>query len=187
MVTSVLGSLLHEPGAMHPVSGWPAFDLERTAVRVLVQDAGERILLLHVSDTHRPTPLRWWELPGGGIEAGESTADAAVRELAEETGLIVAAGRISAPTWHRDCTYQYRGRRIWQHETVVTARLDEHEPRPQGSGRTPSELEDVIGHRWWTVDEIRASADRFFPGRLPSLVTDALAGTVIDEPFEFWD
>ena len=36
-----------------------------------------------------------WELPGGGSEAGESVAETAVREVREETGLSVAAERLT--------------------------------------------------------------------------------------------
>jgi 8-oxo-dGTP diphosphatase len=48
---------------------------------LIVVEHGLRVLM--VFDTRR----RRWELPGGQIEHGESSLEAAIRELAEETGL----------------------------------------------------------------------------------------------------
>lgn len=50
-------------------------------VRVVAQDAEGRVLLV------RHTYLHGWWLPGGGVDRGETTQDAAVRELREEAGL----------------------------------------------------------------------------------------------------
>ncbi|GLF98911.1 NUDIX hydrolase [Streptomyces yaizuensis] len=54
----------------------------RIGAVVLIQDQAGRILL--VQPTYKNGA---WQLPGGGAQAGEAIADAAARELAEETGL----------------------------------------------------------------------------------------------------
>jgi 8-oxo-dGTP pyrophosphatase MutT (NUDIX family) len=61
------------------------------AAMVVLADEQERVLLLW---RHRFLQDRWgWEIPGGLVDAGESPAEAAARELAEETGY--AAGRMT--------------------------------------------------------------------------------------------
>jgi 8-oxo-dGDP phosphatase len=63
--------------------------LHRAAMMVLVDDS-DRVLLLW---RHRFVPDRWgWEVPGGLVDADEEPADAAARELEEETGY--RAGRV---------------------------------------------------------------------------------------------
>ena len=58
-------------------------------------DAG-RVLLVQRED------MEAWTLPGGAVEDGESLARAAVREAAEETGVVVRlTGLYSRPTWSR--------------------------------------------------------------------------------------
>jgi 8-oxo-dGTP pyrophosphatase MutT (NUDIX family) len=55
-------------------------------VRVLCVSQGQILLVLH----HDPaTGACFWVLPGGGREAGETLAAAAVREVYEETGVAV--------------------------------------------------------------------------------------------------
>jgi 8-oxo-dGTP diphosphatase len=58
-------------------------------VRVFVPDALGRILL--VKHVHRTSEghEEYWVPPGGGVEQMEMTAEAGVREVLEETGLVV--------------------------------------------------------------------------------------------------
>ncbi|NUT37403.1 MAG: NUDIX domain-containing protein [Hamadaea sp.] len=59
------------------------------AIVLLVDRSGA--LLMQLRDEHAPVSPNQWAMPGGRIEPGETPAEAAVRELFEETGLTVDA------------------------------------------------------------------------------------------------
>ena len=84
-------------------------NLPRVGSALLVRDEANRILL----GKRNKDPLRGsWVIPGGKIHAFESIAEAAARELREETGLIVEVGDhfkvyeiINPPNEHRIVIY----------------------------------------------------------------------------------
>ena len=160
--------------------------VERTAVRLVVLDAAGRVLLLHVQDLSNPQFGTVWELPGGGIEPNESYTQAALRELREETGIELAPECMPAPTWHRRIEYVYRGTCWHQRELVTAVQLRESSPGIEASLRVGNEKEDVLGARWWSMPEIMASSERFYPLSLRAMLARFLAGETIDEPLEIW-
>jgi 8-oxo-dGTP pyrophosphatase MutT (NUDIX family) len=160
--------------------------VERNVIRVVMLDAADHVLLLQTRDLGNPAFGTSWELPGGGLEPGETYKEAAVRELREETGISVDPARVTKPTWRRDVEYTYRGERRLQHELVTLVRLVEAAPEVEDKQRVAFESQDHFGHRWWAVDEIACSDQRFYPRRLPTLLRLFLAGDEIIEPLERW-
>ncbi len=65
-----------------------------------------------------------WSLPKGHVEPGETREDAAVREVAEETGIH---GRITAPLGKLAYTFTVGGRRIHKrvHHYLMVAECGE--------------------------------------------------------------
>ena len=66
---------------------------KRIGAGLLCRDGQSRVLL--VRPTYKPT----WEIPGGIVEAGESSAAAVARELLEELGVPLKVGRILVIDW----------------------------------------------------------------------------------------
>ncbi len=74
---------------------------DRRAARVVLINEAGRVLLIEGRDTTTPERGSWWLTPGGGIEAGESAGDAAVREVREETGFLIQRSELGDPIWER--------------------------------------------------------------------------------------
>jgi len=66
-----------------PLDAESSSSIFRIGVFALIFDDQARILLGHRRD------IDWWNLPGGGMEAGETVDEALRREVWEETGLEV--------------------------------------------------------------------------------------------------
>jgi 8-oxo-dGTP pyrophosphatase MutT (NUDIX family) len=160
--------------------------VERLVVRLVLLDPRQRVLLLQTGDLGNPQFGTAWELPGGGMEAGESYVETAVRELLEETGIALAHEQVEQPTWRRDVAYTYRGERRLQHELIALARLDRAAPPVDGSRRVKFESEDLLASRWWPVAEILASDELFYPRSLPRHLPVFLTGQTIEDVFEAW-
>lgn len=152
---------------------------KRSAARVIVVDRQDRILLFCDTDPGYPDQ-RWWVTPGGGIDPGETEREAAVREVAEETGLEIAESDLVGPVARRDVQHGYSDQVLAQHETFFLVRVDTFEP--DNSAFTEEEKITLVDNRWWTPAELARTDEWIWPRQLLELVEHA--GRPAAEPLE---
>ena len=138
----------------------------RETARIMLIDELNRVFLLKTHfDPEVGLPPRWLT-PGGGIDTGESTFDAAVRELYEETGMSVHPEVLGEPVLVAS------GRWDWSDglnfhtytDTIYELRVQNFEP--DTSGFTQDELRDILEYRWWSIEEILQSDEPIAPHEL---------------------
>ena len=109
-----------------------------------VVSVGDRVLLLRRRDGRYLGGQ--WDIPGGSVEPGETSGDAAVRECAEETGLIAELGPEVSRVENRDT----EGRDLVFHTLTYELRL-----AGTGTGTPPVALAEAEhdDHAWLTVPD----------------------------------
>ena len=138
----------------------------RLSSRVLLFDREDRILLF-LQQAPDSSGVSRWITPGGGVDPGETHEQAAIRELWEETGLLVDS--VGASVWHGDFGVRWDSAdHDTGHAEFYSLVVDRFEP--SRDNWTEEELREVSEYRWWSLAELLAEAPVHEPDVLIPLI-----------------
>jgi len=147
---------------------------------VVLLDREGRIFLIRGLDPADRSKPPWWEIPGGGVDPGESSEQAVKRELYEEAGF--EGVEIGPVIWTQHVEFDFGGIHFDSDERIHVAWCDGGEWRP----RHLEFLEAAAfqGAEWWELEPLLASDEPVLPERLreflPAIVANDLPNPPID-------
>jgi 8-oxo-dGTP pyrophosphatase MutT (NUDIX family) len=145
--------------------------VRRRAARVLVVDKDRHVLMIEGFDPHHRERPYWYTI-GGGVEAGETDLEAAVREVWEETGRTITGDDLVGPVHHDQGSFTFEGRTIEQEQVfygLVTERFD-----AVPAGLAELEVRSTIQIAWVDPAAHRARGEAVYPVLLEQLVEAVL-------------
>jgi 8-oxo-dGTP pyrophosphatase MutT (NUDIX family) len=145
----------------------------RLAARILAVGPGDVLLLLQMRTEPGNSRDLCWITPGGGIHPGEQTADAAARELAEETGIRVRPADLGPVVAYCSGQWSAAGTVYAAHDSFFYVRVPDL--RVDASGQEDLERSLITGHRWWNAADLASTQERIIPPGLPGLLNSLLA------------
>ena len=155
----------------------------RPSARVIVIDYGGRVLLFCVADP-QSVKAPSWVVPGGGLEAGQTAAEAAARELLEETGTRIEPSELGKPVAVNRGECEFHGKKYFSESENLYFWLRTETFEPNDANWTAGELEWQVGWRWWTLDELECTADVVYRPQLAAMCRDLASGRRPHVPIE---
>ena len=126
----------------------------RLAARVLPVSPEGRVLLLQEQNPAAPGVLYWGSV-GGAVDPGESLAEAAVRELHEETGIIAVPSALVGPVLRAEQPFTWAGRDYVNDAHFFALALDES-VEVTFDNLVEEETGNMLGSGWWTPEDLEA-------------------------------
>jgi 8-oxo-dGTP pyrophosphatase MutT (NUDIX family) len=146
----------------------------RYVARVLVINDLGQTFLLRGKDSSLPDRPPFWFTPGGKIDAGETSAQAAARELFEEVGLSATPEALGEIIGTEDSEYYFEGVPYRQHGVFYA--YFSNDAALNSDTWSEIEVRTIDQGRYWSVVDLSTTSETIYPAHM----ADMLAGVLAD-------